>query len=81
MDEYKQLRDSLNRMPNLRQPEQNPAPQQLQQAAVVAPESHIHEAQQAAVLEQPHRDEPVHEDNHQDTQSRVTWDYQDKDIL
>lgn len=73
MDEYKQLKDSLNRAPEQRPHEQN-APQQLQVAAI-APESHIHEAQQATVLEQPHKDEPAHEEDHQDhhdTESRVT---------
>lgn len=86
MDEYKQMRDSLNRAANLRQPDQNPVPQQ-QQAAAVAPESHIHEAQRATILEQPQREEPAHEDHHQehqDTDSTVMWGslgslyYQDK---
>lgn len=76
MDEYKQLKDSLNRAPEQRPHEQN-APQQLQVAAI-APESHIHEAQQATVLEQPHKDEPAHEEDHQDhhdTESRVMRDH------
>lgn len=50
MDEYKQLRESLNKAPN---------PQQ-------------HEAQQAAGLEQLHKDEPAREEHHQDTESRVS---------
>lgn len=60
-------------MPSLRQPEQNLAPQQPQ-AVAVAPESHVHEAQQARILEQPHKDEPAHEEDHADAESRVMWD-------
>lgn len=77
MDEYKQLRESLNRAPNIRQPEQNHAPQHPQ-AAAIAPESHVHAAQQTAILEQPHKDKPAHEDHHQDhqdTESRVKGDF------
>lgn len=70
MDEYKQLRDSLNRAPNLRQSAQNPAPQQPQAGAIV-PASHIHEVQQA---QQPQKDEPVHAKD-QDTESRVMWEF------
>lgn len=86
VDEYKQLKESLNREPSLRLPEQNPVPQQLQ-AAAAAPESHIHETQQATILEQPQKEEPTHEEDHQghrDAESRVMWDslgslyYQDK---
>lgn len=73
MDEYKQLKESLNRVPG--QP----------QAAHIASESHLHEAQHNSIVEQPHKDEPVHEEdqhNHQDAESKVTWDfffqYQDK---
>lgn len=62
MDEYKQLRDSMNKAPNPQQP----------QVGAIAPMSHTHEAQQAAGLEQPHKDEPTHEDHHQGTDSRVT---------
>lgn len=69
MNEYKQLKESLNKVPSLRQPEQNP----VSQPPKVAPESHVHEAQH---VQQPsntiltHKEEPAH-DNHQDTDSRV----------
>ncbi len=65
VDEYKQLKESLSKMPNLRQPEQNSAPQQPQAAAA---------AQQTRMLEQPHKDEPAHEEDHQHTESKVMWD-------
>lgn len=70
MDEYKQLKDNLNRAPNQRQHEQN-APQQVQVAAI-APESHIHRALQPTLPEQPHKEEPGPEENHlKDRQDRV----------
>lgn len=71
MDEYKQLRESLNRVPNLRQPELN--------SIAIAPES-----QQATVLKQPDKEDPAHEDDqhdHQDTESRVMWDSLDHFIM
>lgn len=72
MDEYKQLKESLNRVPDQRHSEQN-AFQMLQDAAN-KPEAHIHEAQQAGVLDQPHKDEPAHhqEDHHEHHESKVT---------
>lgn len=74
MDEYKQLKESLNRAPSQRQPEQNPAPQQPQ-AAAIAPESHVHEArQQDTIPVQTHKEEPAaHEEERQHTESKVTW--------
>lgn len=73
MDQYKKLKESLNRVPGLRQPEQNPVPQQPQIPTVV-PQSHVHEAQhvqQPSSTILPHKEEPAH-DGHQDTDSRVT---------
>lgn len=71
VDEYKQLKDTLHSQIQ-RQSEQNHAPPQPQ-AAAVAPVSHIHEVQR----DEPHKDEPAHEDHHQlnqDTESRVMWE-------
>lgn len=71
VDEYKQLKDTLHSQIQ-RQSEQNRAPPQPQ-AAAVAPESHVHEAQQ----DEPHKDEPAHEERHQlhqETESKVMWD-------
>lgn len=72
MDEYKQLKESLNRVPDQRQHDQNAF--QLLQEAAIKPEVHIHEAQQATGLDQPHKDEPAHhvEDHHEHHESRVT---------
>lgn len=77
MDEYKQLKDSLNKLPIQRRHEQN-FPQQLQ-GGPIAPESPIHNAQQSPVLEELHKDEPNHgvdhqdHQDHQDMESRVLW--------
>lgn len=73
MDQYKQLKESLNRVPNLIQPEQNHVPHQPQ-IATVAAESHVHEAQHAhqpssTIL--PHKEEPAY-DGHRDTNFKVT---------
>lgn len=72
MDEYKQLKESLNRVPNLKEPEQNPVPQQPQ-AAAIAPGSRVYVAQneEPSSTDPPHKVEPAHED-HLDSQSRVT---------
>lgn len=72
VDEYKQLKETLNRMPSLRHPEQNriPAPQPAQAAGVLA-EPRVHQAQPAAILAEPHNDDHAHQEDHQDTQSRV----------
>uniref|UniRef100_A0A8D3BFK5 Golgi integral membrane protein 4 n=1 Tax=Scophthalmus maximus TaxID=52904 RepID=A0A8D3BFK5_SCOMX len=60
VDEYKQLKESLNRVPNPRPPEQHAAPQEAKAAAVRAPDSHVHQDQESAI----HKQEPAHE-NHQ----------------
>lgn len=73
VDEYKQLKESLNRAPNQRQHEPNT--QHLPDAAI-PPESYNHEAQETTVLKLPHEEEPAQEGghhDHQDTQSRVKW--------
>lgn len=59
-------------MPNLKEPEQNPVPQQPQ-AAAIAPGSRVYVAQneEPSSTDPPHKVEPAHED-HLDSQSRVT---------
>ncbi|XP_014912956.1 Golgi integral membrane protein 4a isoform X1 [Poecilia latipinna] len=47
VDEYKQLKETLNREPNRAQPDPNSIAQQLHAATVTA-ESHVHQSQQAA---------------------------------
>ncbi|XP_043976198.1 Golgi integral membrane protein 4a isoform X1 [Gambusia affinis] len=47
VDQYKQLKDTLNREPNRVQPDPNSVAQQLHAATVTA-ESHVHQSQQAA---------------------------------
>ncbi|XP_072248814.1 Golgi integral membrane protein 4a isoform X4 [Leuresthes tenuis] len=77
VDEYKQIRESLNRVPNQAQLEQKADPQQLQ-AATKTPESPVHEAQPVR-LEQPQKENHL-QDNHQahwDTESRL--EHQDKE--
>uniref|UniRef100_A0A8D3BFK1 Golgi integral membrane protein 4 n=1 Tax=Scophthalmus maximus TaxID=52904 RepID=A0A8D3BFK1_SCOMX len=56
VDEYKQLKESLNRVPNPRPPEQHAAPQEAKAAAVRAPDSHVHQDQESAI----HKQEPAH---------------------
>ncbi|KAM7413370.1 hypothetical protein PAMA_020656 [Pampus argenteus] len=75
VNEYKQLRDSMNKAPNLRVSEQNAAPEQPQ-AGALAPVSHINEGQPAIALDQPQKVNPAHEEDHQDTESRL--DHQEK---
>lgn len=64
VDEYKQLKESLNAASNLGQHQPDAAP--------AAPESHNPEAQRATDVDLPHKDEPGHHLEQQDTESRVT---------
>ncbi|XP_037124585.1 Golgi integral membrane protein 4a isoform X1 [Syngnathus acus] len=60
VNEYKELKESLNKAPNMRQPEQNSVLQQPD------PKS-----QQAFVLKQPNEEVPVLKEDHHDTASRL----------
>ncbi|XP_038838351.1 Golgi integral membrane protein 4-like isoform X5 [Salvelinus namaycush] len=71
VDEYKQLKETLIRMPSLRH-DQNPSHQQAQPAAVLA-EPHEQappSPQSAALFAEPHVEAHTHEEDHGDTQSR-----------
>lgn len=73
VDEYKQLKESLNRAPNQRPHEPNT--QHLPDATI--PPDSYDQAQETTVLKQPHEGEPAQEEghhDHQDTQSRVKWE-------
>lgn len=70
MHEYKQLKESLNREQDQTQNQQNAA-QQLQVSAA-ASKSNTHEIQRATVLEEVHKDEPVHhQEDREETEPRV----------
>nr|XP_023997518.1 Golgi integral membrane protein 4-like [Salvelinus alpinus] len=72
VDEYKQLKETLIRMPSL-QHDQNPSHQQAQPAAVLA-EPHEQappSPQSAALFAEPHVEAHTHEEDHGDTQSRL----------
>lgn len=70
VNEYKQLKESLNREQDQTQNQQN-APQQLQ-VSDAASKSSIHETQRATVLEEVHKDKPVHhQEGRQETEPRV----------
>ncbi|KAJ4935725.1 hypothetical protein JOQ06_017253 [Pogonophryne albipinna] len=71
VNEYHQMRETLNKAASVRQPEVNRAPQQPQ-AAAVAPEPLIHAAQQDSVLQKPHKEEPAQGEEHQDAQAKLT---------
>ena len=62
VDQFKQLKETLNRAPVPRQPEQNPAPQELQ---ADTPKSHIYQVQQAVTQEEEPAPENPHD--HRDT--------------
>lgn len=68
VDQYKQMKESVNRVPNPRQPELNPVPQQPQVAAVIHPE-----AQQPQQLQ---KDEPARDVHQVHQESRVMWESQ-----
>ncbi|KAK1900360.1 Golgi integral membrane protein 4 [Dissostichus eleginoides] len=71
VNEYHQMRETLNKAASVRQPEVNPAPPQSQ-AAAVATEPHIHAAQQDSVLQQPHKEQPAQGEEHQDAEAKLT---------
>lgn len=64
VDEYKQLKESLNAASNLGQHQPNTPQHQ--------PVAHIHEAQKNTVLDLPHKEDPGHHLDHDDAESRVT---------
>ncbi|MEQ2164645.1 hypothetical protein GOODEAATRI_008813 [Goodea atripinnis] len=66
VDEYKQLKENLNRKPNSLQPDPNSVAQQLQAATVTAV-SHVHESKLAGKETRVQEDLPPH----WDTKSRV----------
>lgn len=69
MDEYKQLKESLNAASNLGQQQPNAAPN-----LPSAPQSHDPKAQKDVDtdVDLPHKDEPGQHPGHEDTKSRVT---------
>ncbi|XP_046891470.1 Golgi integral membrane protein 4a isoform X5 [Hypomesus transpacificus] len=78
VDEFKKLKETLNRMPSLQHADQN-HPQQQGQPAVLLDQAHEQDpppAQQEALLVETHKEEYAHEDDHLDTQSKL--DLQDK---
>ncbi|XP_062328389.1 Golgi integral membrane protein 4a isoform X4 [Osmerus eperlanus] len=75
VDEFKKLKETLNRMPSLKHADQN-HPQQQGQPAALLDQAHVQDpppAQQEALLAETHKEEYAHED---DTQSKL--DLQDK---
>ena len=73
VDEFKKLKETLNRMPSLQHADQN-HPQQQGQPAVLLDQAHEQDpppAQQEALLVETHKEEYAHEDDHLDTQSKV----------
>nr|XP_029511550.1 Golgi integral membrane protein 4 isoform X2 [Oncorhynchus nerka] len=71
VDEYKQLKETLIRMPSLRH-DQNPSHQHVQPAAVLAKphEQGPPSPQSAALFAEPRVEAHTHEEDHGDTQSR-----------
>ncbi|XP_056906153.1 Golgi integral membrane protein 4a isoform X1 [Takifugu flavidus] len=69
VDEYKQLKESLNAASNLGQ--HHPNTPQHQPVAVDTPESRIHEAEKTRVLDLPNKDKPGHFLDQEESESRL----------
>lgn len=70
VDEYKQLKESLNAASNLGQ--HHPNTPQHQPVAVDTPDSRIHEAEKTRVLDLLNNDKPGHSLDQEEPESRVS---------